>query len=423
MANENGTEELSAFSPSQWKLVTDVLNNKGFSDAKITEHAVGEAGDNYIANVKRVVAEKNGETFKMIAKIASRIEQIRMINNTRLFFFNEHIMYNEVLPKFTELEKAVGVPEEERLRYASCYGTITEEFDELILLEDLKESDYTMLDRFKSLTDVEMKLILKSFAKLHTLSYALRHQEPETFADFSSKLLNYASFFEEGRELATKYFEAVEANCIAILQDGKRKKCMKGTLSKKVDLIIKHRNWDMKSRHSVIQQGDPWTNNIMFHLEDGKAVSCCIIDYQMSRINSPIADLLYAILNCTDHKTRKQHFMDWIDYYHTQLAKHLSEFDLKADYVYPRDQLDTDLKRHGKLSLATAALLATALSRESAEAEKFKDEMEKFDLHDEEKMMKEMLESGIAYMSEKTQLVFKARLEGLIDTCLEFGLI
>ncbi|KAI5640275.1 ecdysteroid kinase domain-containing protein [Phthorimaea operculella] len=272
MAKENGTaqpavQELSAFSLSQWNLVKDVLNNNGFSDAKITENAVGEAGDNYIANVKRVVAEKNGKTFKMIAKIAPRIEQIRVTNNTRSFFINEHVMYNEVLPKFTDLEKAVGITKEERLRYAACYGTITEELNELILLEDLIESDYTMFDRFKSLTDCEIKLILKSFAKLHTLSYALKHQEPETFADFNSKLLNYASFFEEGRELATKYFEAIEANCIAVLQDDKRKNAITGTVSKNVDLVVKHRNWDLKSRYSVIQQGDSWTNNIMFHLE------------------------------------------------------------------------------------------------------------------------------------------------------------
>ncbi|KAI5640278.1 ecdysteroid kinase domain-containing protein [Phthorimaea operculella] len=408
MAQENGTKELSDFSPNQWKLVTDVLKAKGYSDAKITENAVGKAGDNYVANVKRVVAEKNGETFKIIAKIAPRLEQSRVAMNTRAMFMNEVVMYTEVLPKFTELERGAGIPEEERLRYAVCYGTITEDLDELILLEDLTESNYTMLDRFKPLTDDEIKLLLENFAKLHALSYALRHQEPETYANIKNRLMKYSSFFEKAPEQANKFFESIEADCIAMLQDGKRKNGIKGTLSKTYDLDKKNSSWDFNSRYSVIQQGDAWTNNIMFQLEDGKAVSCCMIDYQISRINSPVADLMYAILNCTDYQTRKQHFM---------------EFDLKADYVYPRDQLDADLKRHGKMSVASAAMLASAMSRESAEAEKFKASMEQYNLEDETKM-NELIESGnVASMSEKTRLNFKSRIEGILDTCLEFGLI
>ncbi|KAI5640284.1 ecdysteroid kinase domain-containing protein [Phthorimaea operculella] len=423
MAQENNKEELTAFSPIQWKLVTDVLNDKGFSDAKITENAVGEAGDNYVANVKRVVAEKNGETFKMVAKIAPRIEQLRVAMNARVLFINEHVMYNEVLPKFTELEKASGIPEEERLKYAACYGTITEEFDELILLEDLKESNYTMLDRFKSLTDGEIKLVLKNFAKLHTLSYALRHQEPETYAKYKSKLMNYSKLFEISPEQSNKFFETIEADCISILKEEKYEKGIKGTVSKLIDLDKENGEWDFNSRYSVIQQGDSWTNNIMFHLEDGKAVSCCMIDYQMSRINSPVADLTYAILNCTDHKTRKQHFIDWIDYYHSELAKCLQAFDLEAEYVYPRDQLDADLKRHGKLSVATGAMLAFVLSRESAEAKKFKADMEKFDFQDEAKMDEMMEFNNVASMSDKTQDVFRSKIEGIVDTCYEFGLL
>ncbi|KAI5640279.1 ecdysteroid kinase domain-containing protein [Phthorimaea operculella] len=420
MAQENGTDELSAFSPSQWKLVKDVLNKKGFSDAKITEHAVGEAGDNYVANVKRVIAEQNGENFKMVAKIAPRTGQLRETMNVRLLFINEVLMYTEVLPKLSELEIAIGIPEEERLRYAACYGTITEEFDELILLEDLKESDYIMLDRFKSLTDDEMKLILKSFAKMHSLSYALRHQEPETYADFKNKFMKYSDVNGVAAERTKKSLEALEADCISKLQNKKHKIAMKDTISKYIDLDDKNSSWEFSSKYSVIHHGDAWTNNVLFHLEDGKAVSCCMIDYQLSRINSPAVDLLHTILNCTDHETRKQHFIGWIDYYHSELAKHLFEFGLKADFVCPRDQLDADLKRHTKALLARAGLVAFMLSRESAEAEKIKAEMDKSD-QGEEKM--DGMFGNIASMSDKSLNVFKSRVEGLIDTCFEFGLI
>ncbi|KAI5645515.1 ecdysteroid kinase domain-containing protein [Phthorimaea operculella] len=419
MAQMNGKTESSSFSERQWKLIKDVLNKRGFGDAKITENNVGAAGDNYQANVKRVVAEKNGKTFKIVAKIAPRIEQLRAAMNSRNMFINEHVMYIEVLPKFTELEQAAGIPEDKRLRYAVCYGTITEDMDELVLLEDLKESDYTMLDRFKSLEDNEMKLILQSFGKLHALSYALKNQEPETYANYTSKLLK----FEIPPEDNIQFFGLIEELAISKVQGEKRKKCLKGTLTKMVEFGIKYNDWDTKSRYSVIQQGDPWTNNIMFHLKDGKAVSCCMIDYQLSKVNSPVVDLMYAILNCTNHEARKLHFNDWIDYYYSELAKYLYEFDLKADYVYPRDQLDADLKRHGKMSLAGATILAFFLCRESAEAEKMKAKTEEFYKADA-KQQEEMFDfESYAAMGEKTEAIFKARLEDCVDTCLEFGLI
>ncbi|KAI5645517.1 ecdysteroid kinase domain-containing protein [Phthorimaea operculella] len=422
MAQMNGKTEASAFSERQWKLIKDVINKRGFGDAKITEHNVGVAGDNYQADVKRVVAEKKGETFKIVAKIAPRIEQLRAAMNSRKMFIIEHVMYTEVLPKFTELEQAAGIPEDNRLRYAACYGTITEEMDELVLLEDLKESDHTMLDRFKSLQDGEMKLILQSFAKLHALSYVLKNQEPETFANYASKLLQ----FEEPPKETSEFLEAIEAIAISKVQGEKRKKCLKDTVSKQVEFILKYSDWNKNSRYSVIQQGDSWTNNIMFQLKDGKAVSCCMIDYQMSRLSNPADDLMHSIMNCTNHETRKQHFSDWIDHYYSELGKYLYEFNLKADYVYPRDQLEADLKRHGKLALASSTVLSFYLSKDSEEAKQMKAQIEEYYLADAEKQaeLRELndIQSFVA-MSEKTSLIFRARIEGCIDTCLEFGLI
>ncbi|MBN4724570.1 hypothetical protein H4F31_24640, partial [Escherichia coli] len=95
-----------------------------------------------------------------------------------LMFRNEHVMYTAVLPKFTELQKDAGIPENEQLRYAKCYGSLSEPPNEVILLEDLKTVDFTMLDRFQPLSNNCVKSVLKNFAKLHSVSMALRYKEP-----------------------------------------------------------------------------------------------------------------------------------------------------------------------------------------------------------------------------------------------------
>lgn len=51
----------------------------------------------------------------MVAKIAPEDEVQRTAMNTEIMFSNEHVMYTAVLPKFTELEIAAGVPEKKKL--------------------------------------------------------------------------------------------------------------------------------------------------------------------------------------------------------------------------------------------------------------------------------------------------------------------
>ncbi|KAH9632176.1 hypothetical protein HF086_011922 [Spodoptera exigua] len=87
-----------------------------------------------------------------------------------------------------------------------------------------------------------------------------------------------------------------------------------------------------------------------------------LIDYQVGKNSSPANDLLYMIFNCTDHEIRLKNFYNWLDYYHSELDKSLSNYGLKANYVYPRDQLDADLKRYGKLQFRCSILLCNVLS-------------------------------------------------------------
>lgn len=142
-----------------------------------------------------------------------------------------------------------------------------------------------------------------------------------------------------------------------------------------------------------------------------------MIDYQISKVSSPVCDLLYMVFNCTDYQTRKKHFIDWIDYYHDELDKNLSIFGLKANYVYPRDQLDADLKRHGKMSLGQGVVLASTLIRKTEEAVKLKEAMESAD-------MGEMIKTATTEnLDPETLALFKTRIEGLIDSHLELGFL
>lgn len=258
--------DINELSEEQKKLIINVVEERGFKNAHIDIQPVGKADDNYVANVKRITVEKDGETFKMIAKIAPKGDMMRNFGNTNLIFVNEHIMYTQVLPKFTELEKAANIPEEERFRYATCYGTYVEAPNEMILLEDLAVSEFKILDKFSSLSDENVRLVLKNFAILHSLSYALRRQEPETFEMFSKSLVNLWLLMAELPDMV-HWLTQNDADAQSLLDEDKHKKAVKNALVQMLALAPKLAKFDAGSKHSVIQQGDGWTNNIMFRFE------------------------------------------------------------------------------------------------------------------------------------------------------------
>lgn len=142
-----------------------------------------------------------------------------------------------------------------------------------------------------------------------------------------------------------------------------------------------------------------------------------MIDYQVSKASNPVTDLLYMIFNCTDYKTRKQHFHDWIDYYHDELDKSLSNFGLKVNYVYPKDQLDADLRRYGRLNLALCLFLASMLILKPEEASKMKEAMESDSIEEIQKT------SDLSSLNADSIALFKSRVEGLLNSFIELGLV
>lgn len=250
----------------QLNFIGEVLERKGYKDTKIEVEVLGEAGDNYMANVKRIIVKDlHGKPFKMVAKIASGIDQIRMIGNTHLVFVNETIMYTEVLPKFRQLQSEAKVPDNDILKFAECYGYLTDAPNEIILLEDLKETNFVMLDRFKSLTNECVKSVLKNIAIIHSLSFVLKHKESQTFGEYSTKLSDMWSKMPPEMMM---FFVMIEHFVLYLLQENEnRTDLFKRTemithLQSAVDILN-----EPLTKHKVILQGDAWTNNIMFKFD------------------------------------------------------------------------------------------------------------------------------------------------------------
>lgn len=257
--------DIETIGQPQLAFIGKVLEERGFIGSDVFFESVGGAGDNYAASVKRVVIKENGKTFKMIAKLAPNSPIMREMANISIIFNNEHVMYSELFPKFRELQKDAGVPKENWFRYAEFYGSNSEAPNEVILLEDLREDNYVMMDRFKALSNDCVKIVFKNLAIYHSLSFVLSNQEPEIFAGYKSTLKNFVLEIGD-RDEFQYYLKRLEDQALAVLQDDKYKKVVKGIISQSITLN-KEIEKQIDLKYSVIQHGDGWTNNILFQME------------------------------------------------------------------------------------------------------------------------------------------------------------
>lgn len=154
--------EFSNISERQMDFIHEVILKQNLQFDKVVFSPLGKPGDNFMSDVKRISIEGDHGSLKMIVKVASDLEAVRVATGTELLFTNEHVMYTEVLPKLVALQKEAGVPEDEQLRYAKCYGSLNEAPNEVLILEDLNESKFRMLNKFEPLPEECIRIILKN---------------------------------------------------------------------------------------------------------------------------------------------------------------------------------------------------------------------------------------------------------------------
>lgn len=251
----------------QLEFIRNIIEKEGYKDSKVTIEAVGGAADNYGANVKRLVIEGENGNLTMIAKIAPSFEPIRQAMGVSLMFNNESLIYTEILPKLLQLQKQADIPEEDQLNFPKCYGVNSEAPNEVILIEDLKASGFTMLDRFKPLSDEEMTSVLRNLAIYHSLSYVLRTKEPETYDYFKDKLHDLLGAMTEGSPELLGFFYQIEAVALQMLDDPAQQNIVKNKIGEMIKQVRKMAKFEHDSRFAVIQHGDCWTNNIMYKFE------------------------------------------------------------------------------------------------------------------------------------------------------------
>lgn len=242
------------------KDLTEVL---GISDFEYhVEHISGGGGENYIANIFRVVI-KETDTNNSVRVIVKTL-----VNTARQELFHdlhkrEVAVYKYVLPKFKEVQN--GLEDRQKVIFPECLHFNTEKTKEVIIFKDLSEIGFILddtLTKFEELNFERVELILKELAKFHALSFKCENVYNEEFGTIKQKfndILFQDSFLNKSK-LRNYFFESFDMS-LNLVTDLEAKRKLEKVRPKLLELL---KAYNQSSKYNVLCHGDLWMNNILF---------------------------------------------------------------------------------------------------------------------------------------------------------------
>lgn len=260
-----------------------------------TESAV-EPGNNYgsvmvRANIDYTKASLNSSICLIVKTPLSSLEE-----KYGFMYDNEVAFYNKFIPKTYNYIKHDLVPKHYSSPIPRC-----------IVLEDLCNYGYKMVDRYDLLDLEHCKLYIKAKAKLNALSVAVYKEEPELIdlllGGTNENILNFRKNMCNG-----------SLKCmIAYLEDKPDyqefldifKECFENDT-----MWTMYREEEEESNKPLksFVQIDPWGTNLMFKYNSlGTPDGVKLLDFQNVAYQSPVAELVTFLNISPNMEVRKQH--------------------------------------------------------------------------------------------------------------------
>ncbi|XP_069690930.1 uncharacterized protein [Periplaneta americana] len=306
-------------------------------------------GDNYLSVIYRatlqVVKENKTEERFLIVKTQPRGLAMNKIATEGKIFEREIAMLRDVIPAMNRLIEEIlpGKCQPFAAKYVySCNGP----HQSTIILEDLKRKGFKMAERTTGLDMDHCILVMRTLARFHAASVALKDRNPEILQPFmTSEVLDvmgksfkysFPPMFTNVAEKIKNWPENGERYYNKILN------LAPGSAAR----YVEERKRD-ENDFNVLSHGDLWINNMMFaYSKDNKCpLDLRFVDYQLSYWTTPAVDIHYFLESsaCND-LLNKTHIL--IEEYYRTLEEILTLFGYQ--HLLPRQkEFNDQLNKRG----------------------------------------------------------------------------
>jgi hypothetical protein len=270
--NENGiTDSSSNLKLSEYaeKALHKVAANEGFEKYKFQIEEGSSFGDGFSGILLKVeiIENDNSKQLNVVVKSPPDNVQRRETFGTMKLFEREVFVYAELLPIFVKFQTEKKVPESIGFfNFPKCYLAEydRESDDAIIILEDLRDSGYKMVDKHIPINYEHAKLSFSALGRLHAISFALREKKPEIFEIIRKLEDNTKGNLDN--EMIANFLEGSLDRAIGTLRedDVHRKEKLLKLKSEMIQLMRELANSEGAEPYAVVGHGDCWSNNFMF---------------------------------------------------------------------------------------------------------------------------------------------------------------
>ncbi|XP_028135617.1 uncharacterized protein LOC114330472 [Diabrotica virgifera virgifera] len=311
--------------------------NLKFFDVKIDENSQRSfhMGSHLLfAKVSIIDQQENAREIPLAVKVGkTKLDSSMVATGCR-----ESAFFREIVPIFNKLQTDLKIKNIFN-KIPKCYRTLMKDGYEIIILENLSFSGWGVIDSFVSLNAEGQEVIAKNIAQYHALSFALRHIDKQTFDKHAT------DFNMTNREVMVKINDVFQDLLCKIIENTLEETNKQEMLSK-FRILMKNVNEqtmlnivDDLPKEVVVVHGDLHKFNLMYKFKDkssGSIVDAMFIDFQDSRIHSPVLDLTYYFFFSVQIPFKAS---DFLKYYHQELTTYLRDLTCDANKLFPYSTL------------------------------------------------------------------------------------
>lgn len=149
--------------------------------------------------------------------------------------------------------------------YPACFSTIDSNLSEALLLEDLRERGFEVMDlRHEPVSFEHIKLVMQALGKFHAISFALKEQASDHYNILASKIREM--LFIKSDKHRMEYLNSlreISLNSLKSKGDAELARKMQ-EIGSNTDILEQCLSSGDAEPHTVICHGDCWNNNTLF---------------------------------------------------------------------------------------------------------------------------------------------------------------
>lgn len=225
------------------------------------EFACGK-GDNYVANLFRVLIKDTEKTENNISVIVKTLVKTSRQDTLYELHKREVAVYNEVIPIFETIQYNLG---DDKVILPKCLYSNAEKGKEILILEDLVAQGFSLdkkLMKFEKLDYLQVRLVLTELAKFHSLSFICEEKKNESFDKLKGQFddIIFEKTFLHQSKLNDYFLDCYEMS-LKVINNLDAKEKLEQVKSKLLTIM---RKYVQPSKYNVLCHGDCWINNILF---------------------------------------------------------------------------------------------------------------------------------------------------------------